>query len=189
MRRITTYQHPALKCGVCIQYIKKSHGSNSVEVVNYVTRSVNIHKRTCTRSVSPRSPAIERVSRVARTRARFRNQQVSVTGILLYNAGHFLQVLEGHPRVLARMFRKIAADPRHTHVEQLALLAIDQRMFDKWFMGLLNLEERRDLDHGIFERFAEDVKFALASDSARASVITLLNEFRTVLACEPQAVN
>ncbi len=121
-------------------------------------------------------------------RAQFRNQEVSVTGILLYNAGHFLQVLEGHPMVLNSMFRKIAADPRHKDVEQLALLSIDQRMFDKWYMGLLNLDDRLDLDHELFKRFVKNVKFALTNDAARASVISLLKEFREILDCEPQAV-
>ncbi len=118
-------------------------------------------------------------------RAQEQNQKIIVTGILLYSAGHFLQVLEGHPLVLTRLFNKISLDPRHKNVTELAYFSCECRMFDRWFMGMLNLDERRDIDPGIFERFRECAKYALDDISAKRSVLSLLHEFKQRLECDP----
>ncbi|MEZ6137949.1 MAG: BLUF domain-containing protein [Pirellulaceae bacterium] len=131
-------------------------------------------------------PVGNELQRILET-ARVRNEQVSVTGILLFSGGHFLQVIEGHELVLERMFQRIAADPRHKNVERLAFLSITHRMFDRWQMGLLNLDEHLELDHGIFEQFKQDVQFALSDDAARRSVVSLLSRFKDHLEAESPA--
>lgn len=119
-------------------------------------------------------------------RARRRNSEVSVTGILLLSGGHFLQVLEGHHRVLASLFGRIAADPRHKKVIQLAWLQTPERLFGKWYMGLLNLDERVELGSELFDQFQQRLGAGLDEVYARTQVIELLNEFKRRLDCEPQ---
>ncbi len=85
--------------------------------------------------------------------ARIRNENLNLTGLLIYSSGHFLQVLEGHPKVIERLFSKISRDRRHCDVELLATIEIEERMFSKWQMALLNLDEQTALDRGILERF------------------------------------
>ena len=48
--------------------------------------------------------------------ARFRNNEVSVTGILIYHAGMFLQVLEGGEAAVRTIFSRIEKDVRHGDV-------------------------------------------------------------------------
>ncbi len=111
-------------------------------------------------------------------KARRNNERASVTGILLFSAGHFLQVLEGPSQVLNRVFQRIARDPRHKHIEQLAFLEVSSRMFEGWQMGLLNIDEHRKLDRRMFDCFKRDVQFATSDEAARDSVTSLLQIFK-----------
>lgn len=64
------------------------------------------------------------------------NRQHSVTGVLLYNAGRFMQYIEG-PRVeVLRLFERIKGDTRHRKVTELMSEPIAQRAFAQWHMGL-----------------------------------------------------
>jgi hypothetical protein len=114
-------------------------------------------------------------------RARIRNSEIMVTGILLYNAGQFLQVLEGRPLVLNRLYERISADARHSQIERLAMLHVEDRMFEHWYMGMLNLDECQEIDHEMFERFVQDVRFVASDASAKSRVIALLREFKSAL--------
>ncbi|MEZ5306384.1 MAG: BLUF domain-containing protein [Pyrinomonadaceae bacterium] len=67
--------------------------------------------------------------------ARKRNRRYGITGILLYDNGAFLQVLEGEENEVEKLFRRISKDPRHTHIELLLRLEIEHRSFTEWRMG------------------------------------------------------
>lgn len=79
------------------------------------------------------------------------NAQLGITGVLFYSAGHFVQLLEGEPSVVRKLFEKIENDDRHCEVRLLVERPAEGRVFSDWSMGLLNLDqytsaERRDLD-------------------------------------------
>jgi hypothetical protein len=67
--------------------------------------------------------------------ARTKNAKASVTGMLLYSAGNFFQVLEGDEVALNALFLTIAADPRHKRVTRIIDEPIAQRDFGDWSMG------------------------------------------------------
>ena len=113
------------------------------------------------------------------------NADVSVSGLLLYSGGHFLQILEGREGVVERLFQKISVDPRHTDVTRLICQRIDGRLFENWQMGLLNLDRESALDRQRFEDLA-----TVCRRSPRSQMIgQLYREFRdqlqsrTELAC------
>src|SRR5690242_7063732 len=68
-------------------------------------------------------------------KARDRNAEGSVTGVLLYTAGSFFQVLEGPDASLPQLFARISADPRHREVTKIIQEPIVQRDFGDWKMG------------------------------------------------------
>ena len=68
-------------------------------------------------------------------RARVRNAERAVTGMLLYTEGSFFQVLEGDETVLNALFARIATDPRHKRVIKIIDEPIAQRDFGDWSMG------------------------------------------------------
>jgi Sensors of blue-light using FAD len=67
--------------------------------------------------------------------ARANNRRHGITGALLYQAGRFIQIIEGPDAVLRERFDVIAADPRHRSVRVLRERAIAEREFPEWTMG------------------------------------------------------
>lgn len=73
--------------------------------------------------------------------AREKNSLLGVTGLLLYKDGLFLQVLEGAPEPVRRLYSKIAADPRHRACSVVQESAVPRRQFAEWSMGFRNLDD------------------------------------------------
>ena len=70
--------------------------------------------------------------------ARQRNSAVDISGMLLYNAGSFLQVLEGPDENVDALFAKIQKDTRHTRCLLLSRKTIQEKEFENWSMGFVN---------------------------------------------------
>ena len=70
--------------------------------------------------------------------SRTHNQAAAVTGMLLYDGGRFLQVLEGEKQAIEPIFGRILVDCRHTDVQVLANGEMERRQFGTWSMGLVN---------------------------------------------------
>jgi Sensors of blue-light using FAD len=68
-------------------------------------------------------------------RARLKNQQHLLTGLLLYAGHQFMQVLEGPEPALSALYSTIQADPRHTSVHMLSYEPIEIRAFPDWRMA------------------------------------------------------
>jgi hypothetical protein len=67
--------------------------------------------------------------------SRRNNKRLGLSGMLLYRAGVFLQVIEGPAHVLRERMAIIASDPRHREVAVLLEEPIAERMFPAWTMG------------------------------------------------------
>lgn len=76
-------------------------------------------------------------------KAKANNAQIDVTGSLFYNGGWFLQVLEGPPSTLDKLYRKIELDPRHRHSRVLYNEPAKFRTFPRWGMNMTNLNDRQ----------------------------------------------
>ena len=69
-------------------------------------------------------------------KARENNKRRDVTGVLIYNKGYFLQILEGDMAIVNSLFNGlILKDTRHENVAVLSQNFITQRDFANWDMG------------------------------------------------------
>lgn len=106
--------------------------------------------------------------------ARKNNARLGVTGILLYEDGSFIQVLEGDRPVVQELFDKIARDPRHDRVSVLGDRAVDTRSFGEWTMGYVSLNP------AILKQLPK--RHSLSSNGSlqdiKASVVQMLDGFR-----------
>lgn len=68
-------------------------------------------------------------------KARAKNHQLRVTGLLLHSAGQILQVLEGEPETVQELYRDITHDRRHDNVVTITEGHSDRRLFPDWSMG------------------------------------------------------
>lgn len=78
--------------------------------------------------------------------ARTRNAARNITGMLLYDSGHFAQVVEGPREAVEALFGSISRDPRHAEVLVVSRAAAAERDFLGWTMRYANLEERKEPD-------------------------------------------
>ena len=75
----------------------------------------------------------EQISDILST-SRRNNPKVSVTGLLLHNAGICLQLLEGGEFHVRDLYAKIARDPRHHMVTTVFEQFNEDRLFREWDM-------------------------------------------------------
>ena len=68
-------------------------------------------------------------------RARRRNAQSNITGVLFYNGRKFLQLLEGPKREVDQLFADIKEDQRHCQLTVFHTGEIAERAFAEWAMA------------------------------------------------------
>lgn len=68
--------------------------------------------------------------------AQSRNRAESITGLMIYDEGRFFQWLEGPAESVARVWKSIRSDPRHTEIEILGEQPTLVRFFGDWHMKL-----------------------------------------------------
>lgn len=120
--------------------------------------------------------------------ARANNSKASVTGMLLYVDGNFVQVLEGPDRTLDKLFAKIAMDPRHYDVLKAFDMPIRTRSFSDWTMGFRKFA-RTDTDgiDGLNEFLTQPSRTEVgANDAQTGAAMRLLETFRRVVGIDQQ---
>jgi len=69
------------------------------------------------------------------TAARSKNAAQGISGMLLYVDQSFLQVLEGPPDAVDKLFKSISRDDRHNQIVTIIRETIPRRAFADWSMG------------------------------------------------------
>ncbi len=72
-------------------------------------------------------------------KARRKNEGCGVTGMLLYNAGSFIQILEGPEVPIRELVGVIKQDQRHHNFKLLFEDRVDERDFENWSMGFVDM--------------------------------------------------
>jgi hypothetical protein len=73
--------------------------------------------------------------------ARTRNAAESLTGLLVYDQGRFVQWLEGPAANVERVWNSIQRDPRHAEIERLHTPWHPERLFPDWQMKFAALPD------------------------------------------------
>lgn len=73
------------------------------------------------------------------------NEIHGITGILSYNHGHYLQIIEGEDNDVSNLIRNIQKDTRHQNIIEILDMEIEDRFFCDWSMNLVPLLKRNDL--------------------------------------------
>ncbi|MDF1737898.1 MAG: BLUF domain-containing protein [Verrucomicrobiales bacterium] len=69
------------------------------------------------------------------SKSRIRNEELGVTGLLLVFGEHIVQVLEGPPTEVRRVYASIEIDSRHRNVSKMVDVPVDRRFFPDWSMA------------------------------------------------------
>lgn len=81
------------------------------------------------------------------------NTNQGITGILVYDRGHFFQVLEGDYNDVESVFARIQMDKRHCRINRIISYYIQDRFFESWKMGLYNLNQTVEFDFNSLKKY------------------------------------
>ena len=71
--------------------------------------------------------------------ARELNSLEGITGLLIFNGTHFLQIIEGTDNAIEDLVARLRRDPRHESIEIREERQIDERSFPDWSMELVKV--------------------------------------------------
>ena len=71
--------------------------------------------------------------------AREQNALDGITGLLVFNGTHFLQIIEGSETAIEELVERLRRDPRHTGFEIRDRQKVDARSFPDWSMELVRV--------------------------------------------------
>jgi len=91
------------------------------------------------------------------------NHKRGITGMLLYQSGIFMQMLEGDKQVVLDLYDDIKKDDRHTGFHTVLAGDIKERNFEDWSMGFFNMDKA-----GEFPKYSDYIKENLALRSFEA---------------------
>lgn len=74
--------------------------------------------------------------------AREGNALDGITGLLIFNGTHFLQIVEGSPEAIDDLVERLRRDPRHSGFEVRDQQIVEERSFPDWSMELVRVSAR-----------------------------------------------
>lgn len=83
--------------------------------------------------------------------SRDKNAHHDITGMLVYDNGSFLQVIEGPEDEITPLFARIQQDERHDRVRMLSTKAVTEREFGDWAMAYARPDGAAGADDGYLE--------------------------------------
>ena len=104
--------------------------------------------------------------------ARRENAARGITGLLIFNGTHFLQIIEGQADTLNQLIENLRRDPRHSGLEVRHDAPIDQRSFPAWSMELVKVSgSSLAATDTVSERLPDDI-----TDGVRNRVIRMTEQ-------------
>jgi len=95
--------------------------------------------------------------------ARQRNSNLSVTGMLIYRDGFFIQFLEGSQKNVKEVIGRIIQDRRHTKLRIVGEWHSLKRYFEKWSMSFVDGDLLEDI-HPFLQQILSDVMLVTLPD-------------------------
>ncbi|SHJ05626.1 BLUF domain-containing protein [Algibacter luteus] len=133
-------------------------------------------KTICYISDSNESESLENIKRIY-AKAKQNNLKRNITGILIYQNGNFLQVLEGDEEHVDTTYEKIKFDSRHKNIIKVINNKIEQRIFEDYNFGFSIVKSSSE-----FNQLNEYLKWLKQADNKIANkVISMVENFISVI--------
>ena len=112
--------------------------------------------------------------------ARDHNALDGVTGLLVFNGTHFLQIIEGSEQAIEDLLERLRKDQRHTGFEIRDRRKVEARIFPDWSMEMVRVrasyfEARDTIADRIPEAVPEAIKARLFRMTELISTIDFAN--------------
>jgi hypothetical protein len=107
------------------------------------------------------------------------NNQLGITGVLLFSEGTFLQVIEGEPQAVNDLYGSIIRDGRHKQVIKLLERDAGQRSFPDWAMGWRRIAREHPLAKEL-QDLGDMSGVRKRAEGADGSIMTLIESYFSV---------
>jgi hypothetical protein len=99
-------------------------------------------------------------------KARTLNKAKYITGLLIFDDGYFLQILEGPRENIEELIGRITTDPRHTDLRVISSQSIREREFGEWSMAFSKISKSHGNKVGYVAYDREMVEFSINASKA-----------------------
>jgi hypothetical protein len=106
------------------------------------------------------------------------NRLSGISGILMCQGPHVLQLLEGEQKAVESLFNRISADPRHADVQKLLLKPVNKRLFPEWGMGIADLESKASLSRDRLQMLINDIAARTDTSGLTVEARMLISDFQ-----------
>ena len=105
---------------------------------------------------------LEAIQRIARVR----NAHEGITGLLIFNGTHFLQIVEGREGAVDALVERLRGDPRHIGFEIRDRHRVAERSFPDWPLEMVRVnagyfDARETITDRLPETVSEPIKLRL----------------------------
>lgn len=113
--------------------------------------------------------------------SRSNNADLDITGMMLYDRGRFVQMLEGKPEQVEELYNKICMDDRNSEHIVLEKSSVDNRVFDGWTMAFKRVTEqdRKSIDG--YDDFYDNLSQGSTLSDPAANVARIMNAYIELL--------
>jgi hypothetical protein len=91
-------------------------------------------------------------------KARKENQKHNITGVLLFDGHVFTQYVEGENKDVDRLMENILFDERHKRVFIITVGETQQRLYETWELGYIDLSSLHDESKNVISRDDLNIK-------------------------------
>ena len=98
--------------------------------------------------------------------AKARNEARGITGVLFYENGRFLQLIEGERSMVRLLIEEINRDPRHTDITVLIDERLPTQQFSDWSMDTFDISDPNVFSREQLIRFRDMYNRNIKMDSA-----------------------
>jgi hypothetical protein len=102
--------------------------------------------------------------------SRVNNARDEVTGVLLYQGGNFIQLLEGDSAAIDTVYARVEKDPRHHSVLRMLDDEAEERLFPDWSMAFRPSESLSPQLKGEIAEFIAKAPHEAATNGGRRAL-------------------
>lgn len=106
--------------------------------------------------------------------AKRKNPEHGITGVLFYQDGRFMQVIEGEREALESLMEVLGKDSRHTRITRVVDEPVERRGFEDWNMDAFNVREQPVIQRGTVKKLRR--LFTAQAEMDSAVFVDLLKE-------------
>ena len=121
---------------------------------------------------------IDKVLESISLKSKTNNLEFDETGVLFYQNGKFVQIIEGEEESLNVLMKHIESDARHRNIKYLVNEDIQKHAFSDWNMDSFNLDDKKNIDGEELEKIYNAYRkvATLSSDTLVLAYKILLEE-------------